>query len=644
TDSNGLNPGGWGSSVAVFGGQAGGTVTVQGTQAFDTLQFSTSGYQLSGGQLAIASATGTQGAINVDAGITADIATAIVNGTGNSLFKVGTGTLTLSGANTYTGATTVNGGTLALSGSSSLDTQGAVALTGNTARFDISAANGNRTIGALSGVTGSSIALGARSLTFGDSTNPSFGGVIGGTGGLVKQGIGTTTFTAANTYSGGTTINAGTLALRGTGSLHAQGAVALTGTARFDISRANDDRTIGALSGGMSSSIVLGAHNLTFGDDTDQRFEGGVRGAGGLVKQGTGTTTLGGVSTYTGGTTVNAGTLAIASTSALGAGQVVLHDGAELLSTVSGSLGPAQLIVTDGRISAADNQRFAVSAEQIGRQNAGGTLRIGSAGHAGTVQLGVIRRAAPVNVHVDHGTLQYGAPGFGSAAMLSISGGSLNIAAGATADLNGNTVDASHLRGDGLITNSAPAQGTATLRAGTGSTADSIFTGTIEDGTGGISLQKSGSHTLTLSGTNTYTGITTINAGTLAVNGAVAGNVRVNNTGTLGGSGVIGGNVNLVSGATLSAGNSPGTLTVNGDLTLGSGSTSVFELGQAGVVGGTANDLVVVGGNLQLGGRLQATAASAGWYRLFNYGGALSGAFDSDNVSSSTPGFTVASH
>ncbi|WP_174525319.1 autotransporter-associated beta strand repeat-containing protein, partial [Hydrogenophaga palleronii] len=172
-----------------------------------------------------------------------------------------------------------------------------------------------------------------------------------------------------------------------------------------------------------------------------------------------------------------------------------------------------------------------------------------------------------------------------------------------------------------------------------GNSTNQSFDGVI-GGTGG--LVKQGAGTTTLGGTNTYTGDTSVNAGTLAVNGAVAGNVQVNDTGTLGGSGVIGGNVNLVSGATLSAGNSPGTLTVNGDLTLGSGSTSVFELGQAGVVGGTANDLVEVGGNLQLGGRLQATAASAGWYRLFNYGGALSGAFDAINVTSSEPLFTVA--
>ncbi|WP_186230953.1 autotransporter-associated beta strand repeat-containing protein, partial [Burkholderia gladioli] len=61
----------------------------------------------------------------------------------------------------------------------------------------------------------------------GDGTNQSFGGTIGGTGGLVKQGSGTETLTGANTYTGGTTINAGTIAIGAGGSLSNQGTVNL---------------------------------------------------------------------------------------------------------------------------------------------------------------------------------------------------------------------------------------------------------------------------------------------------------------------------------------------------------------------------------------------------------------------------------
>ncbi|RQU84777.1 autotransporter-associated beta strand repeat-containing protein, partial [Burkholderia cenocepacia] len=103
----------------------------------------------------------------------------------------------------------------------------AVNLSGTGAAFDISGAGVPQTIGALSGVAGTTVALGGNSLTMGDATNATFGGTIGGTGGLTKQGSGTETLTGANTYTGGTTINGGTLALGAGGSLAATGAVNL---------------------------------------------------------------------------------------------------------------------------------------------------------------------------------------------------------------------------------------------------------------------------------------------------------------------------------------------------------------------------------------------------------------------------------
>jgi fibronectin-binding autotransporter adhesin len=102
----------WQSSVGVFQGTAG-VVTVAGTQAFDTLQFNVDGYVLNGGQLGIGVAGG--GTINVNgAGLTTTINSAIVDGAGTSLTKVGAGTLNLGGVNTYTGGTTVSAGTLGL--------------------------------------------------------------------------------------------------------------------------------------------------------------------------------------------------------------------------------------------------------------------------------------------------------------------------------------------------------------------------------------------------------------------------------------------------------------------------------------------------------------------------------------------------
>ena len=68
---------------------------------------------------------------------------------------------------------------------------------------------------------------------------------------------------------------------------------------------------------------------------------------------------------------------------------------------------------------------------------------------------------------------------------------------------------------------------------------------------------------LELTAANTYTGTTSINAGTLAVNGAIGGAVNVANAAILGGSGSINGLVTVAAGGILAPGNSPGTLTMN---------------------------------------------------------------------------------
>ena len=141
-------------------------------------------------------------------------------------------------------------------------------------------------------------------------------------------------------------------------------------------------------------------------------------------------------------------------------------------------------------------------------------------------------------------------------------------------------------------------------------------------------LTKLGAGTLILAGNSSYSGVTTVSAGRLFVNGSIASSslTVVESGGTLGGIGTVG-DTTVNSGGILSAGLSPGTLTVDGNLTLNAGSTSVFEFGAPGVVGGASNDLVIVNGNLSLGGTLQAPGAVSGYYRLFNVAGTTSGAF-----------------
>ena len=149
--------------------------------------------------------------------------------------------------------------------------------------------------------------------------------------------------------------------------------------------------------------------------------------------------------------------------------------------------------------------------------------------------------------------------------------------------------------------------------------------------TGSGGLTKDGLGTLTLTGANSYAGVTLVNAGTLLVNGdqsAATGPMTVFAGATLGGTGTIGGHVDVQDGAILAPGESAGTLTINGNLTLAGGSILNYEFGQADVAGGALNDLVNVGGDLTLDGTIDVTVPTGGSfgpgiYRVFNYGGAL---------------------
>jgi autotransporter-associated beta strand protein len=101
-----------------------------------------------------------------------------------------------------------------------------------------------------------------------------------------------------------------------------------------------------------------------------------------------------------------------------------------------------------------------------------------------------------------------------------------------------------------------------------GNNLSTTVSGTIS-GLGGGSLVKTGTGILTLSGTNIYTGTTTVNAGALIVNGSIASSslTTVNSGAALAGSGTVGSTV-VNAGGFLVPGNSPGTMTVVGDLTI----------------------------------------------------------------------------
>ncbi len=100
-------------------------------------------------------------------------------------------------------------------------------------------------------------------------------------------------------------------------------------------------------------------------------------------------------------------------------------------------------------------------------------------------------------------------------------------------------------------------------------------------GTGGIT-KNSSTFNMVMTGTNNYTGTTTINGGTLSINGnnsSATGAITVNSGGQLSGTGTVGGAITVNTGGTLQAGNSIGTLVVNNNVTINSGGILRSELG-----------------------------------------------------------------
>ena len=166
---------------------------------------------------------------------------------------------------------------------------------------------------------------------------------------------------------------------------------------------------------------------------------------------------------------------------------------------------------------------------------------------------------------------------------------------------------------------------------------DFAFPGIIANGSASvINIIKPGAGTLTLGGSNTFTGALTNNAGRLIVNGHV-GNIAVL-SGTLGGNGRINGAVNIPAGATLAPGASIGTLTFGTVLNLQPGSTTRMEVSK----GPITNDVAQVLGALSYGGTLIVTNAGGSLaagdaFTLFS-AASRSGAFAATNLPPLGPG------
>uniref|UniRef100_UPI00111A0F90 autotransporter-associated beta strand repeat-containing protein n=1 Tax=Salmonella enterica TaxID=28901 RepID=UPI00111A0F90 len=367
---------------------------------------------------------------------------------------------------------------------------------------------------------------------------------------LIKQGAGTLILNAENTYTGGTTISGGTLVATnvdalGSGDVTDDATLELNTGGTFDnaisgsgqVVKSGDD--VLTLSGANSYSggtlisdgtlVASNVEALGTGDVTDDAtlelntggdFTNNIGGTGRVEKSGDDTLTLSGSNTYTGGTLISGGTLVANDVNALGTGDVT--DDAALMLNTGGDF--TNNIGGTGRVEKSGDDTLTLSG---GNTYTGGTLISG-----GTLVATNVDALGSGDV-TDNATLELNTGGdFDNA----ISGSGQVVKSGdETLTLSGanSYTGGTLISGGTLVASNVEALGTgdvtdnATLELNTGGD----FINSI-GGTGRV--EKSGDETLTLSGTNSYTGGTLISGGTLiATNVDALGSGDVTDNATL---------------------------------------------------------------------------------------------------------------
>jgi fibronectin-binding autotransporter adhesin len=575
--------------------QAGSATAFSANSAFNVMGLSVldlNGFDVSIGSLAgVAGATVSLGVHTLTAGGNNASTTyaGLITGTGG-LTKVGSGTLTLSGTSTYTGPTNINAGVLVGGALNSLSSLSAFVIA-NAASLDISSAD--QTIGSLAGAGGATVNLGTHILTTGgNNTSTTYAGLITGSGGLTKVGLGTLTLSGTSIYSGATNINAGVLAGGAPNSLSRFSAFAIANAAVLDISAA--DQTIGSLAGVAGATVNLGAHSLTTGgDNTSTLFAGTISGSGGgaLVKIGSGIFTIAGTNTYSSGTTISAGTLQIGNGGTTGSITGNVTDNGTLVFNRSDAMTFDGVISGTGSLVQLGSDTLTLTGNNTYSGNttiSAGTLQIGNGGTSGSVSGNV----------TDNGTVAFDrSDSVTFAGVIKGTGNLVQLGSG-TLVLNGNNSYS------GGTTISA-----GTLQIGNGGTTGSIIGNVIDNAAlvfdrrdtvtfGGIvsgagKLVQLGTGNVILAGNNNYTGGTQINAGTLQIGnggtgGSIDGNVTDNATFAFDRSdSVTFGGVISGTGALVQMGS--GTLTLTGDNSYGGGTAinarATLQLGNGATTG-----------------------------------------------------------
>jgi autotransporter-associated beta strand protein len=462
----------------------------------------------------------------------------------------------------YTGTATAGVNYPGTSDKATVSTGNTVTLTANTTTSGALTLNGtiqtgdyNLTTGDFSG--SGTISLGNATLSVGGTTTPlTYSGVINGTGSLTKTGTGILILSGINTYTGTTTINAGTLKAGSTTAFGNLSDVTVATGATMDLN--GNANSIGSLSGGGS---VIASAALTLGDNTNATFSGVISGGGALIKAGSGTLILSGLNTFTGTTTVSAGELQIGGAGTLAAGTytnaIAIASGATLTynstanQTFSGTISGAgnlnknntstltltaansltgNINVNAGTLTgnfATDQQYGCIGHANLITVNNGGTLMSANAtnntlvGYSGTILLkagGVLDISSTTSAQTLGNLILAGGEvkGAGVCSGNSLTSGRWLFGTGCTLTVNAGSAVTSTISAIGFNPSNA---NFIVNNSGASNGVDLNITGTLVNSNG---FTKSGAGVMSITGTNTYTGATIINAGMVKAGNASA--------------------------------------------------------------------------------------------------------------------------
>ncbi len=370
--------------------------------------------------------------------------------------------------------------------------------------------------------------------------------------GLTKSGAGTVSLGAANNYTGETHLNGGLLKLVdsgsiGSGKLFFQGGVlGLTGGTNFTR----------ALSTASTGSVVQWTGSggfAAYGGDVTINLGG----AGAAVTFGTNTSTTNPFvptgsalifgSSDSDGTVIFQNPIALRSPNAPQQREFRVFDGASSTNVDARLTGT---ISSDGGITKTGNGVLELdgASSYLGQTIVeAGTLRLGAAGtlssssavtvHAGTLDLNGF------STTIQRLTLNLGGGAAGTTAAITTGAGTLTL--GTNVVYNGNVANDNGATISGNLSLGSTAK-TFTVNHSNVAATDLTISAAITSGAGGA-LVKAGNGTLDLTAANSYSGATTVSAGTLLVSGSISGAATVQSGATLGGTGAIGGAVTVSS-------------------------------------------------------------------------------------------------